>query len=112
MTRPACAAPAECCAAEPVWRRWYVPLVAAALAIVGLIIAAVVALEMVSRVPERSAPPATPQVEELLVSEPGCCAIGCSSPCSEPAQPGRRGRASARGIEARVWHRNCHSSQP
>ena len=70
MTRPACAAPAECCAAEPVWRRWYVPLVAAALAIVGLIIAAVVALEMVSRVPERSAPPATPQVEELLVSEP------------------------------------------
>ena len=52
------------------WRRWYVPLVAAALAIVGLIIAAVVALEMVSRVPERSAPPATPQVEELLVSEP------------------------------------------
>lgn len=46
--------------------RWYVPWIAAAIAMVALIIAAVAALEIVTAVPERRAPPATPPVEELV----------------------------------------------
>jgi hypothetical protein len=33
---------------EPLWRRWYVPWLAAALALVGLLVAAIAALEIVT----------------------------------------------------------------
>ncbi len=65
-TRQARAGPEERGAAEPPWRRWYVPWVAAEIAIVGLIIAAIAALEIVTIVPERPAPPAPPHLEELV----------------------------------------------
>ena len=45
---------------EPLWSRWYVPWLAAALALLGLLIAAIAALEIVTATPQ---PPLTPATE-------------------------------------------------
>jgi len=66
VTRQAHVAPEERNVGEPLWRRWYVPWAVAAIAVVGLIIATVAALEIITAVPERPAPLTTPSVEELV----------------------------------------------
>jgi hypothetical protein len=55
---------------EPLWSRWYVPWVAAALALTGLIVAAIAALEFVTATPRApltpSRHPESVPVEELV----------------------------------------------
>ena len=51
---------------EPLWSRWYMPLVAVALALLALIVAAVAALEIVARTHQRPA-----QVTRPARADPG-----------------------------------------
>ena len=57
---------------EPLWSRWYVPLLAAALALVAVIVAAVAALEIVTATHQRPAHVTRPtRAEPGPRAEPG-----------------------------------------
>jgi hypothetical protein len=75
LRRRAVSRPEGASAKESVWGRWYVPWLTAALVLAGLIVAAVVALEIVTAthrpasVPTPPSTPVTPPHVEGLVSE-------------------------------------------
>jgi hypothetical protein len=49
---------------EPVWSRWYVPLLAAGLVLLAVTAASIAALEIVTATPRPPTSPATPRILE------------------------------------------------